>query len=878
MAGRHRRAASEVDSPRAKGLARAIFLLVLPVLLIIGVPIVGAQTIDPLHYTAPKLIWFRAAGYPPEALEAGREAEIHCTLHLDDRGAVLLADCADGPPEVLVHAAQSALEKCLFEPGRVKGWPVFSHLELVYRFALAFPNERQAATRAVLREIEGDVFAQGVRAPVAGADIVAEGLGLSTSTDGKGHFKLALPLGSQVLVASSQGNHPEQLRVEIGKDTPSPIQVELALRPRETQELQATVATDKDHRAASREVLVREELRNVPGSQDDPIRVVELLPGIARAPNTSGQLIVRGGNANDTGAYIDGQQVPQLYHLQNGPSVVGEEMVERIDFSAGGAGADYGRNLAGVVSIASRRGDPERWHGSLSIDLQKSAAFLQGPLGGDTEVAMGARHSYSNPLQEGRANRQLSYTVPIYWDYQLRLDHRLGAHDQLTLTAFGSHDDYEQIGDGRGEVPASLAQETGFHRVRLAWEHHFDGGAKLVVAPVFGVDTNRTDRAGQGAGIFLLPQGASERTVSSGARAEFSWRPAPFASLRLGLDMLFNRVHYDVDQLFESQLRQLGAPNAEATHSSGIKVFGSVAEYLDADLTFGDLHLIPGARVEELHYGIGNFVLFEPRVRARYQLDNPSSIVAYAGIYHQAPEAEEVDRTLGNPGLLPLRADQYGLALERRFAELWTIKLEVFFNVRTSLVFPAAPHLLDDGAITNPLFLNSGRGHAYGLEVFIRHVFNARVYGWLAYTLSRSRETSGFGAAWLPGPYDQPHVLNALFGVRISPLLEFAVRLRVASGNPIAPVISSAYDADTGTYIPVTGQFGSARLPTFAQLDFEVNSVWLAERFQLSLYVDFQNILGRDNPELVFYDYRFQQSVTALSTPFQILVGAKAAF
>ncbi len=833
------------------------------------------------HLIPPRLVRYFAPDYPEQPLAAGVESDVRCTLEIDETGAVDLADCEPGPPPSMVRAAEAALRRCQFTPGRIKGIKVVARYGIAVRFAVSGEKLDQPAPRALAPqpdwlEVQGEVLSQGVRAPVIGADVIAEGVGVAARTDGRGRFTLRLPPGSHLLLANTAGDLPAAGRVELSRE--APVQVQLFLRPHEVTALSAVVPGDKERRAASRDSLAREELRNVPGSQDDPLRVVELLPGIARAPYTGGQLLVRGGNANDTGAYIDGQQVPQLYHLQNGPSVVAEEMVDRIDFLAGGAGAYYGRNISGDVSIVSRHGDPERWHGSAMVDLAKSSAFVQGPLDADTQLAAGARVSYSNPVLQAYSNENRSYTVPIYWDYQLRFDHRFGYRDTLTFTALGSHDAYQQVGNGRGEVPASLAQDLGFHRFRLAWEHKVGDDGRLTVAPIFGVDSSDSNEAGQGAAILALPQHDFERTTSSGGRAELSLKPRPDLDVRMGVDVLIDRVHYDIDQLFDLQLRNLGAPDAEEAVLRGVRVLGSVSEYAEAEWRAGSLRVTPGLRLEQLHYGRMTFGLFEPRIWARYSIDGATTPYAYAGVYHQAPLAEEIDPTIGNPRLLPLRADQYGLGIERKFGSVWTVKVEGFLNYRTSLVFPAAPYINSSGVIENPLQLNSGRGHAFGLELFIRHEFNARFYGWIAYTLSRSRETYGPGQAWLPTPYDQPQVFNFLLGLRIHPLVEFAVRLRIASGNPLAPVVSSAYDADSGAYVPVLGPFGSARLPTFAQLDFEVNSVWLANLLQVSLYVDFENILNRDNPELVLYDYRYEQSQTEESTPFQVLIGLKAAF
>jgi hypothetical protein len=121
-------------------------------------------------------------------------------------------------------------------------------------------------------------------------------------------------------------------------------------------------------------------------------------------------------------------------------------------------------------------------------------------------------------------------------------------------------------------------------------------------------------------------------------------------------------------------------------------------------------------------------------------------------------------------------------------------------------------------------------------------------------------------------------VLTLLLGIRPSPYLEFAVRLRAATGNPIAPVTGAVFDADSGTYVPGRSAFGTARLPPFWQLDFEINNVWVSELFRLQLYLDFENCLNRLNPEAVLHDYRYAGQAYIHGLPSTAIVGAKVSF
>ena len=131
----------------------------------------------------------------------------------------------------------------------------------------------------------------------------------------------------------------------------------LYLRRIEVGDYSAVVEGTRPEDAPTRRTLRKEELVNVPGSLNDPIRVVQNLPGLNRAPYLGGALLVRGTPPADTGLYLDGQRIPILYHFLGGPSVINEQLLDRIDFYPGGYGAYYGRNLTGAIDVGTHRGD-----------------------------------------------------------------------------------------------------------------------------------------------------------------------------------------------------------------------------------------------------------------------------------------------------------------------------------------------------------------------------------------------------------------------------------------------------------------------------------------------------------------------------------------
>ena len=71
---------------------------------------------------------------------------------------------------------------------------------------------------------------------------------------------------------------------------------------------------------------------------------------------------------------------------------------------------------------------------------------------------------------------------------------------------------------------------------------------------------------------------------------------------------------------------------------------------------------------------------------------------------------------------------------------------------------------------------------------------------------------------------------------------------------------------------------GSARLPTFHQLDLRVDKTWVKRRFTVTSYLDIQNVYNAENVEFIEYSYDFRETVTINSLPTAPSLGMKLAF
>src|SRR6185295_15048353 len=127
-----------------------------------------------------------------------------------------------------------------------------------------------------------------------------------------------------------------------------------AVKPEDAADIEVIVVVPKIQKEVVSTQIVAAEGRRVPGTQGDTLKVVQNLPGVARAAAGSGQLVVWGAAPQDTRVYVDGVRIPLLYHGGGVRATVNSDMVRSLDLIPGGYGPEFGRGIGGLVTIETR--------------------------------------------------------------------------------------------------------------------------------------------------------------------------------------------------------------------------------------------------------------------------------------------------------------------------------------------------------------------------------------------------------------------------------------------------------------------------------------------------------------------------------------------
>jgi hypothetical protein len=218
-----------------------------------------------------------------------------------------------------------------------------------------------------------------------------------------------------------------------------------------------------------------------------------------------------------------------------------------------------------------------------------------------------------------------------------------------------------------------------------------------------------------------------------------------------------------------------------------------------------------------------------------------------------------------------------GLGGEWKPTRLWTADAEVYYIDRNDLVEFSQDATVDPmtGELDPVNFRNSRIGDTVGLEVLIKREVTRKLYGWISYTLSRTRELEFDDDDYEISTFDQTHVGNAVASYKFDNGWELGARFRYSTGRPQTPVVGGTFDADDGDFRNVSGGFRSTRRKAFQQTDARVEKTWVFDTWMIGAYLDIQNVLNVENVEATQYDYRRRESAPVTSVPFLPTIGVR---
>jgi hypothetical protein len=806
----------------------------------------------------PVLATFKEAALPPDLGVQTGNYIVTLVLTVDENGAVTeVQETASDEPRLSPLAA-SAARSFIFTPAQYQGKPVA--VQITYRYAFDIrPKERRIVYTF-------NMFEKGTRAALDGVTAVIEQNGRSF-TALSGHLEVSdLPPGNYTLYVPT-GEFVEVRRNFTVRENAVGNE-DLRLDRRYGSTNQTIIRAPKEARFVARQTLEATELRRLPGSAGDPLKMVENLPGVARSAFGTGQLVVFGSSPFDTQVLVDGLPFVNLYHFGGLYSTINPEFIQRIDFTPAGFDASFGQASAGIVDVKIKSEPLTALHGQIDVNLLHAGLYFGLPTNDDGDFQFAFRRSYIDAILGAipmSGNTSIT-TAPRYYDYQGRLRQRFGKH-QLTLFVFGTDDSIvllnKKVTSQEAKFIGNVSLSSATHNVQLRWTYDHSSTFKNS----FSVQTALTDFKFD---LFNAVK-FNIRSSQTNLREEIDWRVHEKVWLHLGTTGLVQPSWFDVKSPEPQRQGAIGTPLAsqETLLVRGSQYLFALGPYMSVEWKpFSWWTIVPSVRAD-VYFGDWKSWSIDPRLSSRWEvLKDRLSIKAAGGLYQQPPAPFAYIQGAGNTNLKPQAAAHALLGLEATPIDRLTISAEAFYKY----LFNQA-EVSDDRTVR---YTSKGKGRAYGFDALVRLNPGGRLIGWIAYTFTRSEIWDFRTKAWRRSDYDQTHLLNILVSYELPKHWTIGGRFRLTSGFPYTPIASSVYDSDLDRHIGVAStRINSKRLPLFHQLDLRVDKEWVFDDWKFGMYLEIQNVYYAKNAEGLVYNYDLTKTSYITGIPFLPVLGFK---
>ena len=692
------------------------------------------------------------------------------------------------------------------------------------------------------------------------AQIITPG-GVPLYADSEGKFEVNLPPGSRLLV-TSPGYLPQQVLTPPLPERDWVITLELA-------EGDVVVVTadgaEKEHASAT--TLPRQMVDQTPGTYGDSLRLVQSLPGVSVTPEFSpraGDVAVRGTGPGDNRFFLDGVDIPYLYHFQQYSSVVPTDLLEDITLYPSTFRPVWGDAIGAVVEARTRDFRPDTVHARANVNLVMAGGAVEVPVGDHGAIVASARRSYLDRASSNSAE----YTVwPIFWDYHARYDYRLATGRRIGLFAFGAGDSYQRYLLDRTE-PDPVAPpdrdlvtfEQSFHAVGSRCDL-LEGPyrSRSVVALVLGqqeVVSTTGDREGiDDDYAYVRHDGEAELgdkfTLNAGGEiraGKLSWQGDPRGGAYSWPEPVL--------------------PTPEGTAQITSRPRTQVGIY--TELTWhlpGDAQLKPGIRLDT--DSLSHSLEVDPRVTAVIPIGELSAVRAAAGLYHQAPDPLWSDPGQVDPeDLDPSLSREVALGLETTFAGRLRAHVQGYYKDLENLSEVDTPG--HNGELTTGI-----EGTAWGMETVLRYHLQDLFFMWVSYSWSHSERVDPATEESYRSDYDQPHSLNVVGAWQPTPRWNVGIRYRLASGLSYTPVEGAIYDGGNNTWVPLPGERNSEQFPLYQKIDGHVEHSRTFDRWTLAVYAESWFVVPSGNVLYPVYSYDYSEMQAVRGPVFVPLVGIR---
>ena len=776
--------------------------------------------------------------------------------------------------------------------------------------------------------ISGYVLDSKSGEPLIGAAVLDSETSLGCVSGNSGYFSLSLSPGQKKIVVSYLGyeDYSETMDLHVSRG--------VNFRLKESMDFLEGAMVTAHHgelgahgtQMSAIEVPLN-QIKSIPAiaGEVDVIKALQLLPGVQSGTEGAAGLYVRGGGADENLLLMDGVPLYNVNHLFGFFSVFNADALKNVTLYKGSFPARFGGHLSSVIDVRLNDGNDSEYHGSASIGLISSKINVEGPIvKGRTTFNVSARRTYldlvtkpyqwisnmSVKQQDGR-NAKMNTGYDFY-DINLKLTHKLGNGDRMSLT-FYTGDDKARVRSksqsstelttrepaSGNDVPTGVTSVNdnsmkmdwrwGNLVTAFKWNHAVTPKLYMYLGANYTQYRSNVGSILEESSYRLEGSRKSDvvRTVAHldyvslindlTANVDFDWSPAPGHDIKFGGLYTFHTFSPGVNALSQEYYGDVPIEGTDRKYGNE-KIFAhEAAAYFEDNWTLTPW-LKANLGVRTSLYGVSGktYMSAEPRVSARALLTDDLSIKASYSTMSQyihlltnsnlsLPSDMWVPVTMN---IRPMESRQAAAGVFYDF-DLFDLSAEAYYKTMDNVIEykDGASYFGDASSWEDKVSV--GRGWSYGVELFAQKKIG-RTTGWIGYTWSKAmrqfdREGNVINDGKpFPAKYDRRHDLSMTVTHRFSKKFDLSANFVYATGNrgtlgytdiPDAKLSATSgfyyWDFYSMQYIPHRNNY---RMPPYHRLDIGMNFYKQKEHGERIWNISIYNVYSRLNPFLVMPD------------------------
>jgi ferric enterobactin receptor len=648
-------------------------------------------------------------------------------------------------------------------------------------------------------------------------------------------------------------------------------------------------------------------------AETDVFRMLQLLPGISYAENSSG-MSIRGGSSDQNLILFDGQTLYNLSHYYGVVSALNPNVIKDLLIYKGGYDSRFGERVSGIVDITGKSGNQVKPSVYGDVNLLSANVTAELPVSKKITVLGAFRRSYSDLYSTGFSKslfeRNMDWfgrdsinivnqTRPkfYFYDYNGKLTISPNKAETFFISLYGGRDHYENFYSGTSntfKIEGTDNNTWSNYGISTNWVRQWNesllSNIQIGTSGYTNMSSNLTkiDRTKSLAdSIPSLPDSINLfNTFNQNELCDIylslrnTLNVSNNSQLNFGFLTRRNTIYYHKD-----------AEKIYVYDNTNLAGWTSSAYIQDKIRANDKLTIKPGFRLT--FYGGTGKLYFEPRVSANYRISGALSVRMAAGRYYQfINQVLAQQETAYNKNFWVL-ADDYlhpvvnsnhfilGFTAEKgrflfdgetyikSFSGLQEyiflsqfLKNSDFHDVFPKKLKPPEP----DPA--KPSYFLTGNGRSYGLDLMLKYE-SSRFTSWLSYSYGRSLhqfKDINFGED-IPAPTDLPHQFSWTNMVAAGKW-NFGTITLLSSGR-------SYVDFTKGTTaLPLVRIY--KRLPEYFRSDFSVNYNFSVRKAKFKTGATFINLFNTENyfdintRKFDFENYSFSETTLIQSQTFSI--------